>query len=210
MVRLTPWLLLGWACGWCCCTGLLSCLATAYYLFFLPPAVMKARSLKNYFTFTPVLADTSMKVKPSFLNSSAATLVWTALYYSRSFLLPIINMSASSPLTSLTLSIHLERLWYEFASTYIRIAYLWYRTRSRPHYNLWYTMEWASEIFTVLPYPIVAFVSFYSTRSRFWIRNLRPRSAMILSTQIYLFMTCEVIKNKPVYYWCFAHRLIAK
>lgn len=79
---------------------------------------MKARSLKNYLTLTPVLADTSMKVSPSFLNSSAATLVCTARSYSRSFLLPIININASSPLTSLTLSIHLERLWYELASSY--------------------------------------------------------------------------------------------
>jgi hypothetical protein len=96
--------------GFCCCLGAGSSFD------FLPPAVIKAKSLKNYFTFAPVLADTSIKVSPSFLNSSVATLVWTALYSSRSFLLPTISIKASSPLTYRTLSIHLDRLWYELAS----------------------------------------------------------------------------------------------
>lgn len=80
-------------------------------LLFFPPAVTKAKSLKNSLIFCPDFADTSVKLIPSFLNSSAATLFWTALYYYKSFLLPIIKINASSPLTSLTLSIHFDKLW---------------------------------------------------------------------------------------------------
>lgn len=51
-----------------------------------------------------------MKVNPSFLNYSEATLDCTARSYSRSRLFPIIKISASSPRTYLTLSIHLDKL----------------------------------------------------------------------------------------------------
>lgn len=106
---------LGW--GAACWEGVILSPFAVGYSFFLPPAVRNARSLKNYFTLTPVFAETSIKGIPNFLNYSDDKFVCTALYSSRSFLLPIIKINASSPLTSLTLSIHLDRLWYELAST---------------------------------------------------------------------------------------------
>lgn len=82
----------------------------------LPTTVIYAKSLKNYLTLDPVLADTSIKVIPSFLNYSWAELIYTALSSSKSFLFPTIRIKAYSPLTSLTLSIHLAKLLYEFRS----------------------------------------------------------------------------------------------
>ena len=71
----------------------------ASYFDFLPTAVIYAKSLKNYLMFAPVLAETSIKVIPSFFNYSLAIPVSTALSSSRSFLFPMIKIRASSPLT---------------------------------------------------------------------------------------------------------------
>ena len=86
------------------------------YLDFLPPAITQAISLKNYLMLWPVLAETSIYVRPSSLILEEARDCSTALYPSRSLLFPTIMMRAYSPLTSLTLSIHLLRLPKELAS----------------------------------------------------------------------------------------------
>jgi len=86
-------------------------------LFFPPPAITQASSLKNYLIFVPVLAETSIKVSPNYSNLLAARACSTALYSFKSLLFPMTIMRASSPLTSRTLSIHLLRLEKELAST---------------------------------------------------------------------------------------------
>lgn len=112
VVRFTFWFVFCWegGAGW----GLLT-----YYLLFFPIAVIYAKSVKNYFTLAPLLAETYVKVIPNFLNYSFAVLCCTTLSSYRSFLLPTTKINAYSPLTSRTLSIHLPRLLYEFASIWI-------------------------------------------------------------------------------------------
>lgn len=59
-------------------------------------------SLNSFYRFSPVLAETSMKWAPMFLNFSSVSSVVTALSSERSILFPTINMMTSSPLCSLT------------------------------------------------------------------------------------------------------------
>lgn len=105
--------------GWLLATGLLfvSCFFVwGYYLVFLPPAITNASSRKNYLTLWPVFAETYMYVRPSSLILDDAILFSTDLSASRSHLLPIIIIKASSPRTYRTLSIHLFKLPKELAS----------------------------------------------------------------------------------------------
>ena len=95
---------------------------------FLPPAIVKASSLKNSFILCPVFADTSRYVRPSSPILEDAIDDSTQRYPSRSHLFPTIIISASSPRTSLTLSIHLLRLVKELESILV-VKYWWYRRR---------------------------------------------------------------------------------
>ena len=108
-VRVTDLLLFGLVCSGLFVDEVF--LTRPYSLFFFAPAVRVAKSLKNYFTFWPLFADTYMNVNPRLSKWVFAVFVETARSSSRSFLLPMIRIKASSPLTSRTLSIHLDKFW---------------------------------------------------------------------------------------------------
>ncbi len=114
-------------------------------------------------------------------------------------------MSASSPLTSRTLSIHLLRLAKEFASESSE-NYSWYRRRWLLRWNPWYKKEWGNENAPAQLYPKAACEDSYSRRWRSWIRSRLLLSAD--SDHQYLLVPGEVIKNESIYDRCLAYRLI--
>ena len=146
------------------------------YLDFLPPAITQAISLKNYLILWPVLAETSMYVSPSSLILDEARDCSTALSPSRSLLFPTIMMRASSPLTSLTLSIHLLRLPKELASEWGRM-YWWCQRRWLLRWSPWCKKEWGSGSAPVRLCPRAAFGDSCSRRWRFWRRSRLRRWA---------------------------------